>query len=64
MRFPFVAADTSTRDNDLKCRFLASPTDDARWMMRNLAFNGSLFLDANQLLDLLIHRQDGPTGDR
>jgi hypothetical protein len=44
--------------------FLASPTDDARWMMRNLAFNGSLFLDANQVLDLLIHRQNGPTGDR
>jgi hypothetical protein len=51
MRFPFVAADTSTRDNDLDCRFFCFA--DRRRLMDDwsLAFKGSLFLDAISFLD-------------
>jgi hypothetical protein len=63
MRFP-CCADTSTRDNDLDAVFLFA---DGRRLLddeRGLAFNGSWFLDAISFLDVLIRRQDGPTGDR
>jgi hypothetical protein len=64
MRFPFVDADTSTRDNDLKCRFFGFA--DGRRLMDEWRFGLQwLFVfGRNQFLDLLTRRQDGPTGDR